>query len=98
MNDVSFYTFIILGLTWCVFQLILFVKIWFMTTDVKNILVLLNAKDNRDAKLPKKAIASDFGELDVLGMENGKVKCSLSDESGTRVFLFDFEDLKFVGN
>lgn len=59
-----------------ILQIILFFKVWAMTNNVKNILDVLNSKDTRDAKLPKKAqVKGVEGEVEVLGMRNGKVLC-----------------------
>jgi len=88
----------IIGLVFAILQIILFFKIWGMTNDVENILNVLNSKDNREAKLPSKAIAKGTdGELEVIRMENGKVICRKDyGESGWVEQPYNISQLEFI--
>lgn len=87
----------IIAIVFGILQIVLFFKIWGMTNDVKNILNVLNSKDNRDAKLPSKAIVKGVeGEVAVLKMLNGKVLCRREYGSGWNDNLYDISQLEFV--
>lgn len=81
-----------------VLQIILFFKLWEMTNNVKNILNVLNSKDNRDVKLPQKAIVKGLkGEVKVLKMENGKVLCRRDyGNNGSDDSLYSLSQLEFI--
>ncbi len=84
-------------LIWGVLNIILFFKLWGMTNNVKNILMLLNCKDNREVKLPSKAVVKGVkGEVQVEGMVNGKVLCRRNYNSVWYEDLYDFSRLEFI--
>ena len=88
----------IIAIVFGVLQIILFFKIWGMTNDVKNILNVLNSKDNRETIFPRKAIVKGVeGEVKALKMQNGKVLCRRDyGDSGWNDNLYDISQLEFV--
>lgn len=83
----------IITIVFGILQIILFFKLWGMTNDVKNILNLLNSKDSREMNLPEKAMVKGIeGEVDVLGMKNGKVLCRRHYEGSWSDYLVDFKN------
>jgi len=86
----------IIFIVFAIIQIIFFFKMWIMTNNVKKILDILNSKDNREVKLPKKAKVKGLdNELEVLYMENGKVLCNIKGDYGKNYKYFKFEDLIF---
>ena len=90
----------IIGIVFGVLQIILFFKIWGMTNNVKNILNVLNSKDNREVKLTSKAVVKGVeGEVKVLKMINGKVLCRREyGNSGWNDSLYDISQLEFIND
>lgn len=90
----------IIGIVFGVLQIILFFKIWSMTNDVKNILNVLNSKDNREVKLTSKAVVKGVeGEVKVLKMINGKVLCRWEDGNiECNDSLYDINQLEFIND
>ena len=84
---------------WGILNIILFFKLWGMTNNVKKILDVLNSKDNRDVKLPNKAVVKGIdGEVNVLRMKNGKVECRRFYGSGWEDYLYDIDRLEFIND
>lgn len=71
-----------------------------MTNNVKNILNVLNSKDNRELKLASKAVVKGVeGEVKVLKMVNGKVLCRREyGEGGWNDSLYDINQLEFIND
>ena len=79
-----------------VLQIILFFKVWAMTNNVKNILNVLNSKDIREFKLPQKAkIKGKDKEVDVLGINNGKILCRIYYSNSWSDEYFNYDQLVF---
>ena len=77
-----------------VLQIILFFKLWGMTNDVKTILSVLNARDNREVRLPKKAKVKGLDyEVEIVGMKDGKVLCVKGKGMSAESIAYKLEDL-----
>ena len=86
----------IIAIVFGILQIVLFFKIWGMTNDVKNILNVLNSKDNRDAKLPSKAIVKGVeGEVAVLKM-GLIILFGLVTIAGVLYYLYDMHNQKKI--
>lgn len=89
---------------WGILNIILFFKVWGMTNDVsdmlsevKNILNILNSKDNRDMKLPQRAIHKSTGKkVIVVGLKNGKMLCEREDNKNWGQIDYNINELEFI--
>lgn len=91
-------------LVWGILNIILFFKIWGMTndvndmvSDVKNILNILKSKDNRDIKLPQRAIFKVTGkEVLIVGMKNGKFVAEREGDKSWGQVTYNINELEFI--
>lgn len=88
---------LLLVLVGAVIQIILIYKVWKMTDDVKEILLIFKGKENRELGLPRKARLKSSGkEVTAFCVENGQILCVVS-EGGTEYSEdYEFEDVEFL--
>lgn len=94
----------VIMLVWGILNIILFFKVWGMTNDVndmlsdiKNILNILNSKDNRDIKIPQRAIFKATGkEVVIVGMKNGKMVAEREGDKSWGQVTYSINELEFI--
>ena len=92
MYDFFFIFLLIFG----ILQIILFFKIWGMTNNIKELLLIYKAKENRELGLPRKAILKGIKkEVKAKSVKSGKILCTVNQGAFEHDETYDFNEIIF---